>query len=326
MATDDTRVAVVVLDDYQGVTRDFGPWEELEDRIELDVVREHYLDDDALVERVAHAEVLLLMRERTPLTRERIQRMPSLRLVVTKGMRNAAIDFGAAADHHVLVSGTGNRSEAPVEITFALMLALARHVCEEHQRMREGAWQETVGTELHGRTLGLVGLGRLGTKVAHIAAAFGMDVIAWSQNLTEADAAARGARSVTKAALLETSDFVSLHTRLSDRTRGLIGAAELERMAPTAYLVNTARGPIVDEPALLAALHSGQIAGAGLDVYDIEPLPPGHPLRSAPNVVLTPHLGYVAVDSYRTHFTEAVENIRTWLDGHPVRVISDTST
>lgn len=312
---------VVILDDYQGVALTYESWSRLTDRIEIDVVREHLGTDAELIPRIIDAEVLVMMRERTPLSADRIDQLPNLKLIVTKGMQNAAIDVGRANIRGITVCGTPGRREAPVELTWALILALARHLCDEHTNMRAGGWQQTVGTELWGRTLGVVGLGRLGRLVAEIGAAFGMNVVAWSQNLTDEAARTHGVLRVSKEELLHESDFITLHTRLSDRTRGLIAQQELEQMKPTAYLVNTSRGPLIDEAALIAALHAGAIAGAGLDVYDTEPLPRDHPLRTAPNVVLSPHLGYVAVDSYERHFTAVVEAIVAWIDGAPIRTL-----
>jgi phosphoglycerate dehydrogenase-like enzyme len=255
----------------------------------------------------------MAMRERTPFPRERLERLPNLKLLVTTGMGNAAIDMEAARELGITVAGTGGTPTHTAELTWALILALARHIPAEDRAVREGGWQHTVGLELAGRTLGVIGLGRLGSQVARIGEAFGMEVIAWSQNMDT---------PLTKKELLQRSDIVTIHVRLSERTRGLIGAAELALMKPTAYLVNTSRGPIVDEAALLDALQQGRIAGAGLDVYDIEPLPPDHPLRSAPNTVLTPHVGYVTDASYRVFYSDAVEDIAAWLRGDPVRVIN----
>ena len=312
---------IAILDDYQGVALSFGPWSRLTGRVTIDVIREHLATDTELLPRIMDAEVLVMMRERTPLTADRIDQLPNLKLIVTKGMQNAAIDVRHANSRGITVCGTPGRREAPVELTWALILALARHLCDEHANMRTGGWQQTVGTELWGRTLGIIGLGRLGRLVAGVGTAFGMNVVAWSQNLTDDAARAHGVLRVSKEELLQGSDFVTLHTRLSDRTRGLVSGAELEQMKPTSYLVNTSRGPLIDEAALIAALHAGSIAGAGLDVYDTEPLPKDHPLRSAPNVVLSPHLGYVAVDSYDRHFSAVVEAIEAWIDGAPIRTL-----
>lgn len=317
------KIKVVCLDDYQDVVRDCGPWDELADRIELVTSTEHVPEPDRLAALLAGAEVVVAMRERTPFDRDLLERLPDLRLLVTKGMWNAAIDLEAARERGVVVSGTLNAGSPTVELTWTLILALVRDLLGQERSVRDGGWQRGLGGEVAGRTLGVIGLGRLGSKVATIGQAFGMDVVAWSQNLRPEVAAEQGVRAVTKDELLATSDVVTLHLKLSERSMGVIGAAELAAMKSTAFLVNTSRGPLVDEAALLDALRDGQIAGAGLDVYDVEPLPKGHPLRSAPNTVLTPHVGYVTQESYAHHFTQVVEGIRAWLDGAPVRVMND---
>jgi phosphoglycerate dehydrogenase-like enzyme len=298
---------VAILDDYQDAARAFADWDSLD--AEVVVFREHFDDIDHL----EPFDVILAMRERTPFTRERLERLPNLRLLVTTGMGNAAIDMEAARELGITVAGTGGTPTHTAELTWALILALARHIPAEDRAVREGGWQHTVGFELAGRTLGVIGLGRLGSQVARIGSSFGMEVIAWSQNMDT---------PLTKEELLQRSDIVTIHLRLSERTRGLIGAAELASMKPTAYLVNTSRGPIVDEDALLEALRTGGIAGAGIDVYDIEPLPADHPLRSAPNTVLTPHVGYVTDASYTVFFQDAFEDIAAFLRGEPIRVIN----
>ncbi len=312
---------VAVLDDYQGVAEALGPWDELGDAVSVTAFRDHVDDDDELVTLLGAFEVVVAMRERTPFPAHRLERLPNLRLLVTTGMANASIDVAAARRQGIVVAGTGGLSAPTAELTWGLILAVTRHVCAEDRRVRAGGWQRTIGPELSGRTLGVLGLGRLGRRVAAVAQAFEMDVIAWSQNLRSEDAAELGVEAVSKEDLFRRADVLTIHTRLSDRTRGLVTAAELALMKPTAYLVNTSRGPIVDEAALLAALNDGTIAGAALDVYDIEPLPAGHPLRSAPNTVLTPHLGYVSEGSYEVYFREAVEDIAAFLDGEPVRVL-----
>ena len=248
--------------------------------------------------------------------------MPNLRLIVTAGMRNAAIDVAAATEKGVLVAGTDMLAYPTAELTWGLIIGLLRHVPFEAGEMRKGAWQTTLGRGLHGKTLGVLGLGRLGAQVAAVGKAFGMDLIAWSQNLTAERATAAGARLVSKQGLFAQADLVTIHVVLSDRTRGLVGAAELGRMKPTAYLVNTSRGPIVDEQALVAALQKKTIAGAALDVFDEEPLPLDHPLRRLENTVITPHIGYVTTETYRIFFDQTVENIRAFLNGAPVRMIN----
>jgi phosphoglycerate dehydrogenase-like enzyme len=304
------------------VARGFGPWESLGEDVQVTAFHDHVGGIEPLVERLAPFDVVVAMRERTPFPAELLARLPRLRLLVTTGMANASIDMAAAAAQGIVVSGTGGLASPTAELTWGLILALLRHVGAEDARMRAGGWQETVGTELAGKTLGVIGLGRLGRRVAAVGRAFEMDVIAWSQNLQAEDARAVGVEPVPRDELLARADVVTIHLRLSDRTRGLLGAAELARMKPSAVLVNTSRGPIVDEPALLAALHDGTIGGAALDVYDTEPLPPEHPLRSAPNTVLTPHLGYVTTGTYERYFTEAVEDVAAFLRGAPVRVLN----
>jgi phosphoglycerate dehydrogenase-like enzyme len=315
----DVSFAVAVLDDYQGVARSFGPWDALD--ADITFFADHVDRTDAVAARLAPFDAVVAMRERTPFGAELLARLPRLRLLVTTGMANASIDVAAATSRGIVVCGTGGLPSPTAELTWALILALLRHVPDEDARIRAGGWQATVGTELAGRTLGVIGLGRLGSRVAAVGQAFEMPVIAWSQNLDADRARALGIEPVGRDELLARADVVTIHLRLSERTRGLIGAAELARMKRSAVLVNTSRGPIVDEPALLAALHEGTIAGAGLDVYDTEPLPADHPLRSAPNTVLTPHLGYVTAGTYERFYGDAVEDIAAFLRGAPVRVL-----
>jgi phosphoglycerate dehydrogenase-like enzyme len=307
-------VRVAILDDYQVVALGFADWSGLE----ATVFTDHVADDDELVERLAPYEAIVAMRERTPFTAARLERLPRLRLLVTTGMGNASIDLEAARAQGVTVCGTGSLTSPTAELTWGLILALARRIPAEDAAVRAGGWQHTVGLELAGRTLGVIGHGRLGSRVAAIGRAFEMDVLAWSQNLRSAE----GATVVSKEELLERSDVVTIHLKLSERSRGLIGAAELARMKPAALLVNTSRGPIVDEDALLEALRAGTIGGAGLDVYDTEPLPAGHALRAAPNTVLTPHIGYVSKGTYERFYRDAVEDVRAFLAGAPVRVLT----
>jgi phosphoglycerate dehydrogenase-like enzyme len=314
-----TRVAI--LDDYQDVARRLADWKSLS--AEVVVFRDHLSDESQVAARLADFDVVVAMRERTPFPRSLFERLPRLRLLVTTGMRNASIDLRAAADRGVVVSGTAGLPSPTAELTWALILALVRHVPREDRATREGRWQETLGTTLKGRTLGVLGLGQLGSRVARVGKAFEMDVIAWSQNLTAERAAAVGATLAgSRDELLARADVVTIHLVLSDRTRGLVGARELGLMRPTAYLVNTSRGPIVDEGALIATLRAGKIAGAGLDVYDEEPLPADHPLRRLPNTVITPHLGYVTEETYQIFYSQALEDIRAFLAGAPVRVLS----
>ena len=315
-------VQVAVLDDYQEVARGCGPWEDLGDGVELTVFHDHISNSGVLRDLLHDFEVVVAMRERTPFTAERLAELPNLKLLVTTGGANAAIDMDAARELGITVCGTGALPSPTAELTWGLIIALTRHICEEDRRIREGGWQRTIGPELAGRTLGVVGFGRLGQRVARIAQVFEMDVLAWSQNLDGEAARSAGVEPVAKDELFARSDVVSIHTRLSDRTRGLIGAGELERMKPTAVLVNTSRGPIVQEKALLAALKRGQISGAALDVYDKEPLPADHPLREAPRTLLTPHLGYVSTGTYEVFFRDVVEDIAAFLRGEPVRVLN----
>ena len=313
---------LVVLDDYQDVARRSADWGTLHRRYEVDVVTEH-LDEDATARRLQGATVVVVMRERTPFPASLLQRLPDLRLLVTTGMRNASIDLAAAAAQGVTVCGTGGSGNGVVELAFGMMIALARHVVAEDTAVRAGGWQHTIGPGLQGATLGLVGLGRLGAAMVPVARAFGMDVVAWSPNLTAERAAEAGARRVEREDLFATADFVSVHLVLSDRSRGLVSADDLARMKPTAYLVNTARGPIVDEDALLRSLQEGRIAGAALDVFGEEPLPAASPWRSAPRALLLPHLGYVTTDACATFYGDAVADVEAFDAGAPVRVLGD---
>jgi phosphoglycerate dehydrogenase-like enzyme len=310
---------VAILDDYQGVALRLADWQSLHPAAQMQSFIDHIDDLDALAKRLHVFEGLVLMRERTPMPRVLLERLPNLRLVVTAGMRNAAIDLAAASERRVQVCGTDMLPYPTAELTWGLILALLRQIPREDRAIRDGYWQTTLGLGLKGKTLGLLGLGRLGSQVAKIAQAFGMEVIAWSENLTAERAAAAGAQLVDKAALFARADIVSIHVVLSARTRGIVGAAELARMKPTAFLVNTSRGPIVDEAALLDALRRRRLAGAALDVFEPEPLPRDHPLLALDNVVLTPHLGYVTEENYRLIYAQAVEDIRAFLDGTVLR-------
>jgi len=314
-----TRVAI--LDDYQGVALSMADWPSLGSGVAVHPFHERIGCEDELAERLRTFDVIVAMRERTPFPASLIDRLPSLKLLVTTGRRNAAIDVKAATARGVVVCGTATLATPPVELTWGLILSLTRHIPRESMAMRSGAWQTTIGIGLQGKTLGVIGLGRLGSDVARIGKAFGMDVIAWSQNLTREKTDALGIELVDKASLFRRSDVVTVHLVLSDRTRGIVGERELARMKPTALLINTARGPVVDEHALIHALRHSGLAGAGLDVFGEEPLPPDHPLRRLENVVLTPHLGYVTTENYRLAYGEAVEDIRAFLAGSPVRVI-----
>ncbi|NGX86601.1 D-2-hydroxyacid dehydrogenase family protein [Rahnella sp. Lac-M11] len=314
----------LILDDYQNVALSLAGWQALAPQVECRALTEHISDEDQLVAQLQDAEIVVIMRERTPFSAALFARLPKLRLLITSGMRNASVDLAAARENGVTVCGTGSGSTAPVELTWALILGLARHLVTENNALRHnGPWQSTVGTGLSGKRLGLLGLGKIGQKVALIAQSFGMEVSAWSQNLTAERAAEHGVElAASKEALLKTSDVVSVHLVLSERTRGLLGAPELALMKPDALLINTSRAAIVDRPALLHALQTGQIAGAGLDVFETEPLPPGDPFRVLPNVLATPHLGYVSDGNYQAYFREAVEDIQAFLAGNPVRTLS----
>lgn len=312
-----------VLDDYQNVALELADWSGLKDT-EIKVFNKSLGHIDAVAKALAGYSIVCLMRERTPFPRALFEKLPDLKLLVTTGMRNAAIDMAAAKAHGVTVCGTDSAGHPTAELAVGLMIDLARKISLENARMKAGeVWQQTIGGDLHGKTLGILGLGRLGSRVAKVGLAFGMKVIAWSQNLTEDKCREAGVTFAgSKENLLKESDFITIHLVLSDRSRGLIGAPELALMKPTAYLINTSRGPIVDETALMAALQTRAIAGAAIDVYDTEPLPRDHPLRKLSNAITTPHLGYVTEDNYRTFYTHTVEAIRGFIDGKPVRVIS----
>jgi len=315
-------VRVAVLDDYQGIAHGFGPWETLAPGAEVTYFHDHMLRDGVVSALLEGFDVVVAMRERTPFPAERLASLPGLKLLVTTGMGNASIDMEAARELGITVCGTGSLPSPTAELAWGLIIALQRNLLEEDRRIREGGWQGTIGPELAGRTLAIVGLGRLGRRVARVAQAFEMEVIAWSEHLTARSAAEAGVEAVGFDELFRRADVLTIHTRLSDRTRGLIGARELGLMKDTAILVNTSRGPIVDEDALLAALRAGTIAGAALDVYAKEPLPADHPLRAAPRTLLTPHLGYVTTGTYDVFYRDAVEDIAAWMRGEPVRVLN----
>ena len=314
---------VAILDDYQNVALDMADWTVLASECEVHAFRDHLTDVDAIAERLQAFEIVTCMRERTPFGRDLLERLPNLRLLVTAGMRNAAIDVEAATQRGILVCGTsGGPLGPPAELAWGLILALIRHIPREDAAVREGQWGTTLGMSLEGKVFGTLGLGQLGTRVAKVGAAFGMSIIAWSQNLTAARASQVGATLVSKDDLFAQSDILSINVQLSDRTRGLVGARELGLMKPTAYVINTARGPIVDEAALVQALRSGTIAGAGLDVFDEEPLPADHPLKSLDNTLLVPHIGYVTEDQYRVRYSQTVEDVAAYLQGKPIRILN----
>ena len=316
-------VRCAILDDYQNVALSFADWSKVSGDIEIKVFNEHLGTADQVIAALKGFPIVCAMRERTPFPRSVIDALPELRLLITTGMRNASIDLEAAKARGVVVCGTPAFGNATAAVATGLMLELARHIGYENAQLKSGAlWQSTIGLDLEGLTLALLGLGKLGTRMAEIGRAFKMHVIAWSQNLTPEKCQEAGAEYVSGDELFERADFLSIHVQLSPRTRGLVGAKQLALMKKSAYLINTSRGPIVDEAALLAALRDKRISGAGLDVFDIEPLPLDHPLRKLDNVVITPHLGYVAAQNYRAFFGGMVDDIRAFLDGKPVRVLA----
>ena len=312
------QMQVAVLDDYQGVALSMADWSRVEARAEVHVFTDHVFDPRALVERLTPYDVVVLMRERTPFPGEVIRGLPSLRLIVTTGPRNASIDVATARKQGITVSGTGSLGSAPAELTWALILGLSRHLVEEVENVRTGGWQTTVGWDLADRTLGIIGLGRIGTQVAAVGRAFGMNVLAWSHNLTPERAAQVDARAVPLDELLGSSDVVTVHQVLSDRTKGLIAARELAQMKRGALLVNTSRAAVLDTQAVVAALEAGTLGGAALDVFDEEPLPTEDPLRTTPGLLLTPHIGYVTEAVYRRFFGDVVADIEAFLDGSPI--------
>ncbi|CAH9417991.1 D-2-hydroxyacid dehydrogenase family protein [Streptomyces globisporus] len=315
------KLRCAVIEDFQSVATTVVDWSPVTDDVEIVTFAEHLATVDEAATALDGFDIVVTLRERVPFPAELLARLPRLRLLVASGMRNSVIDFDAARRHGVEVCGTASSSTPPVELTWALLLGLARGIVPEAEALRTGGpWQSTLGADLHGRTLGLLGLGKIGGRVARVGLAFGMDVVAWSRNLTKerTDEVGVGLAD-SKEDLLGSSDFVSVHLALGERTRGLIGAAELARMRPTAYLINTSRAAIVDTDALLAALDAGTIAGAATDVFDVEPLPADDPVRTAPRLLATPHLGYVSRANYETYYGQAVEDIRAFLDGQPVR-------
>jgi D-3-phosphoglycerate dehydrogenase len=317
------RYRCAILDDYQNIALQSADWSKVAADLDVKVFHEHLGAQDNVINTLQGFEIICAMRERTAFPRAVLDKLPSLKLLITTGARNASIDVAAARERNVMVCGTPGVGNPTSGIAIGLMLELTRRIGYENARMKAGVpWQTTIGPDLEGLTLGVVGLGKLGTRTSRIAQAFGMKVIAWSQNLTGEKCKEVGVDYAGKEDLFRQADFVTVHVVLSQRTRGLIGAKELALMKRSAYIINTSRGPIIDEPALLAALRNNSIAGAGLDVFDIEPLPVDHPLRKLENVVLTPHLGYVSLQNYRAYFSGIVEDIRAFLDGKPVRVLA----
>ena len=313
---------IAVLDDYQSVAADFCDWSKVPEPVDVTTFHDTLTDEDALVARLEPFDVVIAMRERTPFPRAVLERLPNLKLLVTTGRRNKSIDVEAATERGITVCGTGILPNGTAELTWGLILAVTRHIPHEDASVRAGGWQQTIGGDLAGARLGVVGLGGQGSQVARIGLAFGMDVVAWSQNLTDERAAEHGVRRVDREELFATSDVVTVHLLWSKRTRGLINAEDFALMKHTAIFINTSRGPIVQTPALVDALQNGTIAGAGLDVYDQEPLPADDPIRSLPRTVLTPHLGYVTRSTYEVFYGEAVEDVAAFLRGEPIRVIT----
>ncbi|TBL68602.1 D-2-hydroxyacid dehydrogenase family protein [Paenibacillus thalictri] len=318
------KLRCAILDDYQETAMSLADWPSIADQVEVRAYTSHFTEEGELVQAIEDCEIVVIMRERTPFRAPLLARLPKLKLLITTGMRNASVDMAAAAAQGITVCGTGGAGDSTTELTWALILGVARSIVQEHNALRAGGpWQSTIGTDLYGKTLGVLGLGKLGSKVAKIGMAFGMNVMAWSQNLTKERAEEAGVTlAASKEELLAQSDFVCIHLVLSDRTRGLLGREELRRMKPSAYLINTSRGPIVDRDALAEALENGWIAGAGLDVYDVEPLPQDDVFRRLPNVLTTPHLGYVSKANYAVFFRDALEDIKAYLAGTTVRKLN----
>jgi phosphoglycerate dehydrogenase-like enzyme len=318
---------IAILDDYQNAALQAADWDSLTEA-EVSVFHEYIAgsDEETLAEKLSSFNVIVAMRERTPFPASLLQKLPELKLLVTTGMRNLAIDMDYARQQNIPVCGTSMVPHSTYEHAWALILGLAKNIARENAMMHAGGWQAEVGFGLKDKTLGILGLGRLGTEVARIGQAFGMHVIAWSQNLNEEKAAAQNASYVDKDTLFREADILSIHLLLSDRTRGLVGAQELAMMKKSAYLVNTARGPIVDEKTLLSCLQNKAIAGAAIDVYDIEPLPQDHPFRAMDNLLLTGHTGYVVQELYELAYGQALENIKSWLAGEPQRVLNPDET
>jgi len=315
-----TRLRCAILDDYFKLSLSWADWSKVTDRVELSVFERPFKSPDEVASALKDFEIILAMRERTAFPRSMFGRLPNLKLMITSGMRNAAIDFDAAKDHKVVLCGTNFARDPTAPLAMGLILELTRNIGRESARMHAGApWQAHLGIEIEGRTLGVIGLGKLGTKVAKLAQAFGMNVIAWSPNLTPEKCKAAGVTYASKEELFRTADVITIHVVLGPRSRGLVGKEDLSRMKPSAYIVNTARGPIIDEQALLEVLQQKKIAGAGIDVFPVEPLPADHPFRKLDNMVITPHLGYATEEVFRGHYMQMVEGIDAWFKGEPVR-------
>ena len=312
---------VAILDDYQGVVEQLVDWSTFKDSCEIKVFNQPFENEDNAIENLKNFEALLIMRERTPMTKKLIDGCPKLRFIATSGMRNLGIDLEYAKSKGIIVSGSEGNKNPTAELTWALILGLARNIKQESENMYQGYWQTTIGFELKGKTLGIMGLGKLGSMVAKVGKAFGMEVIAWSENLKIAEAEKHGVMAVTKEELFEKSDFLTIHYLLSDRSRNLVKYEDISKMKKTAFIINTSRGPIINEDDLIKALQDEIIAGAGLDVYAIEPLPENHKLRFLPNVLLTPHIGYVTIDNYTKWYNQMAEDLQAFLEEKPIRVL-----
>jgi len=318
-----TRLRCAILDDYLNISLKLADWSKIEDRVDVTVFNQPFASQDSAVSALKDFEIILAMRERTPFPRAMFDALPKLKLLITSGMRNNSIDLEAAKDKQVVVCGTKWSKDPTAPLTMGMILELTRNIGRENARMHAGEYlQKHIGIEIEDKTLGVVGLGKLGAKVAGLAKAFGMNVIAWSPNLTAERCKEVGVGYATKEELFSTADFITIHVVLSDRSRGLVGAADLNRMKPTSFIVNTARGPIIDEMALLETLKARKIAGAAVDVFSVEPLPVDHPFRKLDNLVLTPHLGYVTQETFIAHYNQMVEGIDGWLNGEPVRKLA----
>ena len=313
---------VAILDDYQAIANQLVDWSRFKNSCDVKVFNHPFENEEHAIENLKDFEALLIMRERTPITKKLIDGCPKLKFIATSGMRNLGIDLDYAKSKGIIVSGSEGNKNPTAELTWALILGLSRNLKQESENMYQGYWQTTIGFELKGKTLGIMGLGKLGCMVAKVGKAFGMDVIAWSENLKMSHAEENGALAVTKDELFEKSDFLSIHYLLSDRSRNLVKYEDLAKMKKTAFIINTSRGPIINEDDLIQALQEEIIAGAGLDVYNIEPLPENHKLRFLPNVLLTPHIGYVTVDNYMKWYTQMAEDLQAFIDGNPIRVLN----
>ena len=312
---------VAILDDYQGVAEQLVDWSKFKGSCEIKVFNQPFENEDHAIENLKSFDALLIMRERTPMTKKLMDGCPNLKFIATSGMRNLGIDLEHAKSKGIIVSGSEGNKNPTAELTWALILGLARNIKQESENMYQGYWQTTIGFELKGKTLGVMGLGKLGSMVAKVGKAFGMEVIAWSENLKMADAEKHGVMAVTKEELFEKSDFLTIHYLLSDRSRNLVKYDDISKMKKTAFIINTSRGPIINEDDLIKALQDEIIAGAGLDVYAIEPLPENHKLRFLPNVLLTPHIGYVTLDNYAKWYNQMAEDLQAFLEGKPIRVL-----